>query len=198
MARRAKRAKRTPSPIPAIGLLLAFGAAGGVLYNMLAPRGIFRPAPVESRPAGEVRAQPQVQTDVREGGEAQEVPQPVRPPAKPRIIEIEEAKRIVSEGSAVIVDARSAQTFALGHIPGAINIASDDFETFYAESRSLLPPSVRILVYCSSANCDESHIVLKGLAEKGHGRLLHYANGWNEWEFAGMPVEKGAPGKPER
>jgi 3-mercaptopyruvate sulfurtransferase SseA len=48
--------------------------------------------------------------------------------AVPRI-SVEEAKAALDSGAAIIVDVRSAGAYAAGHIPGAINIELEEFET---------------------------------------------------------------------
>jgi 3-mercaptopyruvate sulfurtransferase SseA len=48
--------------------------------------------------------------------------------AVPRI-SVEEAKAALDSGAAIIVDVRSAGAYAASHIPGAINIELEEFET---------------------------------------------------------------------
>ncbi len=192
MAKKKRQRKKASSlsPVPVIGLLLASGAAAGVLYNMLSPRGIFRPAPTVT----------QVQAEISPAAgkpSAAIAAKPDAPPESPVVESLDLAgmKKVLAEGSAIIVDARSAQSYAFGHVPGAISLPASDFDASYEEKKILLPPSVRIVVYCTSASCDESEHVLDALKARGHKRLLHYENGWNEYELAGLPVEKSpAPG----
>lgn len=199
MAKKKQKPRRSSSlsPVPVIGLLLASGAAAGVLYNMLSPRGIFRPAAVvtpapaatEKVPASPRAPEPAGGPRAAEAGENESAP-------AVELLDLAGMKRILSEGSAIVVDARSAQSYEFGHVPGAVSLPASDFDSAYEAKKGLLPPGVRIVVYCTSANCDESEQVLEGLRSKGHARLLHYRNGWNEYELAGLPVEKSpASGK---
>ena len=197
MAKKKAQRKKSSSlsPVPVIGLLLASGAAAGVLYNMLSPRGIFRPAPAvtavaevqeetPSAPSGKPSGGPEAGLARSTGSGATPEPMPVE------LLDLAGMKKVLAEGSAIIVDARSAQSYEFGHVPGAISLPAPDFEAAYEARKSLLPPGLRIVVYCTSANCDESEQVLEGLKARGHKRLLHYKNGWNEYELAGLPVEK--------
>ena len=56
-----------------------------------------------------------------------------------------EALELRDGGRAVLIDVRSHQAYARGHIPGALNIAADDIEARAAELRKMsrLP-----ILYC--------------------------------------------------
>ncbi len=47
--------------------------------------------------------------------------------AVPRVT-VEEAKSALEDGKAIIVDVRSAESYAAGHMAGAISIPLDEFE----------------------------------------------------------------------
>lgn len=63
-----------------------------------------------------------------------------------------EARRLVDAG-AHLVDVRTPQEFATGHIPGAINIPVQDLERRMAELEGKDRP---IVVYCRSGNRSSS------------------------------------------
>jgi 3-mercaptopyruvate sulfurtransferase SseA len=44
-------------------------------------------------------------------------------------VSVEEAKAAFDSGAAIIVDVRSAEAYAASHVPGAINIQLEEFET---------------------------------------------------------------------
>jgi rhodanese-related sulfurtransferase len=54
------------------------------------------------------------------------------------------AKALVKDG-ARLVDVRSPQEFAAGHVPGAVNIPYDEVERRAAE---VGPPSTPVVLYC--------------------------------------------------
>ena len=64
----------------------------------------------------------------------------------PRIT-VEDAKAAVDGGEAVIVDVRSAESFAAGHIAGAISIPLTEFETNI--SNIALEKDQWIITYCT-------------------------------------------------
>jgi hypothetical protein len=48
------------------------------------------------------------------------------------------------------------------------------------------------VVYCESAECDESDLVLEDLVRRGYTSLMHFKAGWQAWEDNGLPQERGA------
>ncbi len=60
----------------------------------------------------------------------------------------DEAKRIIADGDVVIVDVRSSNEFATGHIPGALCVPA---KTISAADTSVLPDrNQAIMVYCKT------------------------------------------------
>jgi len=88
-----------------------------------------------------------------------------------------------------IVDARAQSKYAAGHIPGAVSLPLDDFETAFSQVSERLSGS-RIIVYCSSYDCKDSLILAGKLRERGWSELLVFRAGWEEWEAAGLPTEQ--------
>ena len=113
--------------------------------------------------------------------------------AEPRIIELDEFQAFVSEGRGLVIDARPELFFKLGHVPGAINLPRETFESDYPRRRNKLSAARagEIALYCSEANCPDSSIVADLLGRLGYGRLLIYKEGWDEYSQTGMPIEKG-------
>ena len=62
-------------------------------------------------------------------------------------IKVEDAKAAVDDGEAVIVDVRSAESFAAGHIAGAISIPLAEFETNI--SNIALEKDQWVITYCT-------------------------------------------------
>ena len=65
-------------------------------------------------------------------------------PEIPRV-SIEEAKTAVDEGSAVVLDVRDAESYAISHMPGAINIPTNELASRLGE----LDKSAWIITYCT-------------------------------------------------
>lgn len=107
-----------------------------------------------------------------------------------RIIDLEEARRVVESGASVI-DARRKDEYDEGHIPGAILFDYYDMGTYRDQVLPLLSNEGEIMVYCSEATCDDSELLAKELYLLGFTKLLIFKGGFAEWSSAGLPVERG-------
>ncbi len=117
------------------------------------------------------------------------------PPFQPsdlQTLELGEFKPIVNGGSALILDARSAPFYAMGHVPGALNLARDDFAHDYqALSKKLDASHDRpVIVYCSGGECHDSKLVASALLSLGFSNVRVFTGGWEEWSQANLPVAK--------
>ena len=66
--------------------------------------------------------------------------------AVPRV-SVEQAKAAFDSGAAIIVDVRSADAYAASHVPGAINIQLEEFETNPTDLE--LDKEQWIITYCT-------------------------------------------------
>lgn len=66
-----------------------------------------------------------------------------------RLVSLVDFQRMAREPNTIILDARSADAYAAGHIEGAINLPLTDF-TDASLRATLLDPNVRILIYCNN------------------------------------------------
>ena len=93
----------------------------------------------------------------------------------------------------VILDVRTPDEFAAGHIPGAKNVDffGDDFEKQIAA----LDPAKPLLVHCAAGN-RSAQAVAQIEALKKFAAIYHLKAGFRGWTAAKKPVEgKGAGGK---
>lgn len=91
----------------------------------------------------------------------------------------------------IVLDVRTADEFAAGHVPGAKNIdfLTEDFKAQLAKLDKTQP----YLVHCAAGGRSSRAIaVLKAM---GFQRLYHMKDGFNGWKEAGGPVE-GKPTPP--
>ncbi len=95
----------------------------------------------------------------------------------------------VEDKSAVILDARSSAFFLQGHVPGALNLARDDFAHDYQHLSGVLKASggKPIIVYCSGGACHDSRLVANALLTLGFSNVSVFAGGWEAWSAAGLP-----------
>ena len=66
-----------------------------------------------------------------------------------RLVTLASFQRMAREPNTIILDARSADAYAEGHINGAINLPFTDF-TDPSLRAALRDPNVRILIYCNN------------------------------------------------
>jgi len=103
------------------------------------------------------------------------------------IIEREELKRKLDAGAVILVDTLPETAFARHHLPGAINIPSDDIVD---RAPDLLPdPDAEIVVYCANGPCKRSDKAAARLVSLGYRRVRDYHVGKRDWMDAGLPVE---------
>ncbi|MFT7462259.1 MAG: rhodanese-related sulfurtransferase [Pseudohongiellaceae bacterium] len=97
----------------------------------------------------------------------------------------------------VFLDARRAEQYEAGHIPGAWH-----FDPFYPERYidTLLPQlasALTIVVYCKGGECDDSEsaaLYLMNLGAADASRLSIYVGGMEAWTAAELPLEQGERG----
>lgn len=99
-------------------------------------------------------------------------------------VDVAEAQQIVDDGGAVIVDVRTPEEFAAGHLPGAINInvEASDFDTKVAG----LDESAETLVYCRTGN--RSGVATDKMAELGFTDMSDLQGGIEAWAAAGEEI----------
>jgi rhodanese-related sulfurtransferase len=88
--------------------------------------------------------------------------------AKPGRIDGATAKALAA-GGAKVVDVRTAEEFASGHVPGAIHVPYDEIARRAAE---IGPPSTPVLLYCRTGR--RSAIAVKALQKAGYEKLYDF------------------------
>jgi rhodanese-related sulfurtransferase len=106
----------------------------------------------------------------------------------------EELHRKLEDGeSFVLVDALAPMVYAHSHLPGAINLPSSNVSPDRV-ARRIPDRTTEIVVYCSSEDCDDSHVTASKLLQLGYTNVKHYAGGKDEWRELDLPLERA--GKP--
>ncbi len=131
---------------------------------------------------------------------AQDAAPPTAPPASvaaPRVkhLKAAEAAQTLADAAKTpekaihIIDVRTPEEFAEGHIKGAhlVDIASPDFK----KNLAALDPAKTYLVHCASGG--RSTRSLSILKQLGFQSILHLDGGFNSWKAAGLPLESSAP-----
>ena len=93
----------------------------------------------------------------------------------------------MKKGLVTVLDVRPEDEFALGHLPGAVNIPLQPAET--APRRSSIA-STEIVAYCRGPYCVLSFEAVAQLRKLGF-KARRLEDGLPEWRAAGLPVDAG-------
>lgn len=99
----------------------------------------------------------------------------------------EELRRRSRAGAVTILDVRPEDEFALGHLPGALNIPLRALEARLSE----LDPAQEIVAYCRGPYCVLSYEAVAALRARGFN-VRRLEDGLPEWRAAGLPVVTGS------
>jgi ArsR family transcriptional regulator len=91
-------------------------------------------------------------------------------------------------GLVTILDVRPTDEFALGHLPGALNVQLSELERRLAR----LDKSKEVVAYCRGPYCVLSYEAVALLRARGF-KVRRLEDGLPEWRAAGLPVETDAP-----
>jgi rhodanese-related sulfurtransferase len=90
----------------------------------------------------------------------------------------------------VVVDARAAEAYARGHVPGALSLPHRRITD--AASVAHLPRGALVVTYCDGIGCNASTKAAWKLARLGY-RVKEMLGGLDGWRRDGYPVEGAAP-----
>jgi rhodanese-related sulfurtransferase len=109
---------------------------------------------------------------------------------EPRLATVGAARfaEVVNGGSdrLVILDVRTPEEFAAGHIPGAINL--DYYLASFPSDLAALDRDAEYAVYCRSGN--RSGETLSLMEELGFASVSHLGGGVIDWYESGFPLER--------
>jgi rhodanese-related sulfurtransferase len=121
-------------------------------------------------------------------------PQPAKKPHEGKSAAIEEIDitrlfTLKTENKALVYDVRLPLYYKLGHIDGAILFYPKPFDEAFdreePQMKMALSEGKVIVLYCGAADCHDSHIVAKMIAERGIPVSV-YSGGWAEWKELGI------------
>ena len=89
-----------------------------------------------------------------------------------------------SEDNLVVVDVRAAQDFAKGHLPGAINLPREKWESLQGLSRDKTN-----VVYCYTQQCHLAANACLHFATKGYP-VMELEGGFDAWQENELEIEE--------
>lgn len=86
----------------------------------------------------------------------------------------------------LVLDVRSPEEYAAGHVPGAVNVPYDQVAARLAE----IPKDKDVVLYCRSGR--RTGIAAEVLESNGYTRLRRLQGDLEAWMKAGRPIEAAA------
>jgi len=106
-------------------------------------------------------------------------------------VTLDRACRFVEGKEGMILDVRTPEEYAEGHIAGAHLLFFYNMNEYYPKLEAQLKESPAILTYCGNIECEDSGFLANELFNLGHVPVLVYKGGFEEWKSSGLPVERG-------
>jgi rhodanese-related sulfurtransferase len=149
------------------------------LRNLFCLLGVLAVGPVLAQGQPATAAQPV--TPVQQAAPArQSVPTVQVAQVSPDALLEMQAKK---DASLLLLDVRTPEEFAAGHIPGAVNIPYDQV----AARLSAIPKNDEVVLYCHSGR--RAGLAAEVLAANGYTKLAHLEGDMQGWQNASRPVE---------
>jgi len=99
----------------------------------------------------------------------------------------EELTKAVKEGKVALIDCNGTDSYKAGHIPGAVNFATDK-----AKLAEKLPAekSALVVAYCGNPNCNAYAAGAAEAKKLGYTNVKHYSAGIAGWKKSGEKTEE--------
>ena len=109
---------------------------------------------------------------------------PIAAPAAPERVDAAQFSEVVNSPGVTVIDVRTPEEFAEGHIAGAINynVEGPDF----ASQIGTLDPAGTYAVYCRSGN--RSQVAVANMSQAGINGIYELESGITGWQDAGYEV----------
>ena len=110
------------------------------------------------------------------------------PPWNPMVLgekEVDLEQLLAWEGSYILVDARTPESYQDGHLPEAINLHMGEFDNQVLDLLDRWSPDEAIVVYCDSRQCNASEEIANRLREDFQmDPVFVLKGGWESWAEA--------------
>lgn len=95
-------------------------------------------------------------------------------------ITLEQFRENQANHTAVIIDARSADNYAKGHVRGARNVPATKVEKYIPGIENELQKDQLIIIYCGGPACPMGDTVYDRLASAGFTNMRVFRPGWEK------------------
>lgn len=124
----------------------------------------------------------------RTSGDSAAIVPPSAIEGDPPFITLDDAVAKYQTPGIVIIDARSPEDFAVGHVVRSINIPYDYLDDNWLRVIDSLDHQKEYVIYCSGGECEASLFLGRLMRDKGFERLWVFYGGWQEWLDNHLPV----------
>jgi rhodanese-related sulfurtransferase len=102
-------------------------------------------------------------------------------------ISVKEVKALVASKKAVLIDVNGTDSYAKGHVPGAL-----DFDKIEKDFAKALPADKETLIvaYCGGPKCKAYQAAANAAEKLGYKNVKHMSAGISGWNSAGEKTEK--------
>ena len=129
------------------------------------------------------------------GGCGQDAPPPAEPvaseaeaaPVSVSTLSVDELADLMERSEVQLIDVRTPEEYAKGHLAGAINMPVDGFDP----ADLVDAPERETILYCQTAR--RSEIAARRLAAYEGRSVRHLEGGIAAWKETGLPVVEGEP-----
>lgn len=104
------------------------------------------------------------------------------------------ARALQDAAPPLVIDTRTPEEYAAGHVPGALLVPHDALDAHLARLDAARDRD--IVLYCRSGR--RSGLVEDQLRRLGFTRLRQLDGSWLAWDAAGLPAATGNPAPPQR
>jgi rhodanese-related sulfurtransferase len=105
-------------------------------------------------------------------------------------VSTEQLRRILADGSALVIDSRSRTEFDAGHIPGAHCLdAKPNAQVAAVEQLAKGNKSAALVLYCNGPFCNASRRIAQKLVVSGFTNVRQYQLGIPIWRALGGPTQ---------
>jgi rhodanese-related sulfurtransferase len=101
-------------------------------------------------------------------------------------ISTQELQAILAAATVPVLDVRSAQEYAIAHIPGSINLYEKEVEAIVARYPD---KATALVLYCNGPYCGKSKRLSAELVKKGYTGVRRYQLGLPVWRALGHTVQ---------
>jgi len=102
-----------------------------------------------------------------------------------------ELQQILKEGKTPVLDVRSAQEYAIAHIPGSINHYEKEVEQI---TKAYPDHKAALIFYCNGPYCGKSKRLSEELKKEGYTNIRRYQLGLPVWRALGNTVQTDLAG----